>query len=73
MTIVVSGCGQWVVDLLDYLIMKSPYSSCLHTFGCPHPYFLYTFCKHYLFLFFGGVGYFSNFIRERIILINSDT
>ena len=29
---VVSGCGQWVVELLDYLIMKYPYSYCFALF-----------------------------------------
>ena len=28
----VIGCGEWVVDLLDYLVMKYPHFSCLSSF-----------------------------------------
>ena len=40
---VVTGCIQSVVDLLDYLIMKYPYSFISVLFFQPHPYFLYNF------------------------------
>ena len=38
---VVSGCGQWVVDLLDYLIMKYPTPLLFVLFGSSIP----TFCS----------------------------
>ena len=41
----VSGCGQWVVDLLDYLIIKYTYS-CLCTFPTLYLIRVYMFVNH---------------------------
>ena len=46
---VVTGCGQWVIDIL-YLIMKYPYSYCVSAFWLPHLYFLFNFCKLFFIL-----------------------
>ena len=47
--VVTAGCGQWVVDLLCYLIMKYP-TPLVSTFWQPHPYFLFNFCSSFFIL-----------------------
>ena len=59
----VAGSGQWVVNLLHYLIMKCPTPLVSVLSGSIIPTFLFNFCNYLK--SFGGYfwGYFSKYIN----------